>query len=504
MFAAKNIFIFLLLFTNVVFSQSLDSEFSQKKMREDLQVFKNIRNQSNSGLYKYRTKQQTDSIYNWAENQINNSSSYRDFFNIICNITDFEGSLHNDTDLPKNILKSLREETNGYFPYPIKWINGKWIVNFENEEIPLGSEIITINEEAIQNIIEDLYKYYTTDGFNLTGKRIGLNTHFSKYYRFNYGSVNYFTVEFKELSSDIIQSKTIKSVGYSEYYKNFRNRFSKPFDQNYYEDLTENQKYNFNKIDSSIAILTINTFAMGNETTEEHKKYKAFLDSTFIEIKNQKIANLIVDVRINGGGTDPNDILTYSYLTNRNFQENKKAWISFKKIPFLRYYNIKTPKFIRPLVVRKYNKELREIFPEEIDGKFYQNEQSDDHKIWNPNTNAFQGNIYLLVNPAVASAGSLFASMVAGNHNTTVIGEETMGGYFGHNGHTPFEYKLPNSKFITTFSIVNLEQDVAKRKNQIFGRGIIPDYEVSQTFDDYLKHCDTQLNFTIELIHEQK
>lgn len=188
------------------------------------------------------------------------------------------------------------------------------------------------------------------------------------------------------------------------------------------------------------------------------------MDSVFTAIKQNKIKNLIVDVRYNGGGTDPNDLVTYSYLTQRNFQENTQAWISFKKIPYLKYVYSKIPRFLRPLGVGKYNREFQKEFPEEKNGKYYQNASSSDHKIWKPNKNAFNGNIYLLISPRVASAGSLFAAMVAGNKNTVVIGDETMGGYYGHNGHTPLGYILPNSKIETFFSVVNLEQDVPKKR----------------------------------------
>ena len=93
--------------------------------------------------------------------------------------------------------------------------------------------------------------------------------------------------------------------------------------------------------------------------------------------------------------------------------------------------------------------------------------------------------------------------MLAGNENTITVGEETMGGYYGHNGHTSLEYKLPKSKIITQFSVVNLEQDVPKKDNQFQNRGIIPDYKVIQTYEDYLKQEDTQLKFVLELIEKQ-
>lgn len=495
-------FIFIAV-SNILFAQSINDTFSQKKMREDLEVFKNIRLKANSGLYKYRTKEQIDSIYHWAENEIEKSSTYLDFYNIICQLTNFEGSLHNDTKLPKKHLKNLRGESYGYFPYPIKWIQGKWIINYENGEIPLGSELVKINGVPFSEVIHNLYKYYTTDGQNTTGKNIGIRTHFSRFYRFNYGQQEKFQVTFKRHNSNSEEKKTIKSIGYSEYYKRFNNRHSKPFDQIYYADLKDNQKYKYEQIDSSTGLLTVYTFDMGNETTEEHKTYFAFLDSVFSKIKTKNIQNLIVDIRQNGGGTDPNDLVTYSYLTQRNFQENVQAWISFKKVPYLKYAYTKIPRFLRPLGVGKYNKMFQKDFYLEKNNRFYQGPLSNDHKIREPNKNAFTGNIYLLTSPAVASAGSLFAAMVAGNKNATVIGEETMGGYYGHNGHTPLGYILPKSKIETFFSVVNLEQDVPKKQNQVYDRGIIPDYEVSQTYEDYLNQKDTQKNFVLDLIKKK-
>lgn len=490
--------VLFILLSNIGFSQSIDADFSQKKMKKDLAVFKEIRLKANSGLYKYRTKEEIDSMYQWAGKEIEKSSSHRDFYNVISKLTDYEGSLHNETYLSDKAEQNVRSEKSGYFPFPIKWIEGKWIVNFENGAIPLGSEIVSINEIPFDEIISNTYKYYTTDGSNLTGKKIGIQTHFARYFRLNYGLKDQFSVAYKIHNAQEVATKTISSVSYSRYYTNFQNRYSKKFNV----DLPVNQKYSFIKIDSVTAKLTIYTFAMGDEKSNEHLKYVNFLDRTFIQLKMDTIKNLIVDVRQNAGGTDPNDIVTYSYLTQRNFQENKKAWVSFKKIPLLRYYNTAVPGFIRPFGVGKFNKEFQEIFPTEENKRYYQNENSTDHKIWNANENAFTGNVYLLVSPAVASAGSLFAAMVAGNENTTIVGEETMGGYYGHNGHSSLEYKLPKSKIVTQFSVVNLEQDVPKKESQIENRGIIPDYYVVQTYQDFLTQTDTQLNFVYDLIKQ--
>ena len=494
----------LIILSNIACSQSIDESFSQKKMRKDLEVFKNIRIEANSGLYKYRTEEQIDSIYKWADKEIGKSSTHRDFYNIICQLTNFEGSSHNKTYFSKKHLNNLKEETSGYFSYPIKWIDGKWLLNFDGGKIPLGSEIVEINDIPIAEIISNLYKYYTTDGENLTGKKVGIRGAFPKYFRLNYGLIEQFKVIYKLPGSDTIETTNLESIGYNDYKKNVNKMYSLPMDKFYYAESKDGKKYNYEQIDDSTGILTVYTFGMGNETTEEHKTYLAFLDSTFSNIKAENIKNLIVDIRYNGGGTDPNDLVTYSYLTQRNFQENKKAWISFEKIPQLKYVYTKVPRFLRPFGAGKYNKMFTEGFYVKKDNGLYQGPLSKDQEIREPNKNAFTGNIYLLISPQVASAGSLFAAMVAGNKNTIVIGEETLGGYYGHNGHTELGYILPKSKIETFFSVVNLEQDVPKKANQIYNRGIIPDFNIPQTFKDYLNQKDTQMEFAIRLIKKNQ
>jgi hypothetical protein len=493
--------LFFFIISNISFSQSIDDYFSQRKMQKDLEIFKNIRLKANSGLYKYRTKEQIDSIYNWAEKEINNLSTYRDFYNLISTLTDYEGSLHNNTFFPEKRFETIKKEYSGYFPFPVKIIENKVLLNFQTDKIPLGVEIVSINDRRISDIIPNTYKFYTTDGINKTGKQIGINGSFSKYYRYLFGLEKEFKISFKTKSLDTKKTVIVKSVGYSDYRKNFKNRHSKPFDRLQYEGPNKDEIYNYKQINKNTGILTVNSFDIGgNEEATEHKIYIKWLDSIFVNIKNIGIKNLIVDLRNNGGGTDPNDVITYSYLTSRKFQESKQVWINFNKIPLLKYYDSPIPAFLRPLGIGKFNRYFQKRFPTEKDGKYYISKETNEMKVREPNKNAFTGNIYLLISPRVASAGSLFSAMVAGNENTITIGEETMGGYYGHNGHTSFEYILPKSKIGIEFSIDNIEQDVPKKINQFYNRGIIPDYDVTQTYEDYLNQKDTQMDFTLDLI----
>ena len=177
--------------------QGLEAPFARDKMQEDLQLFQQIRDAANSGVYKYRSKAQIDSIYTWAFQALNTATTYRDFYNILWQITDFEGSLHNGLRLPSKLRKSLREEPGGYFPWPIKLVEGAPLMNSAKGPIPLGAELLSINGEALHSILPKLYKYYTTDGLNISGKCIGINDAFAYYYRLHYGPTEAFTVRYR-------------------------------------------------------------------------------------------------------------------------------------------------------------------------------------------------------------------------------------------------------------------------------------------------------------------
>ncbi len=490
----------LLLLINVQYTFSQIEILSSEKLLEELTIFKNIRETANSGLYKYRTKNQIDSIYNWAFSEIKKPLNTIDFYKIICQLTDFEGSLHNETSL-SNDVKIDFALSDGFFPFSVKLIQNNLVFNNNYCEIPLGSKIHKINEVEIGTILKKLNKYYTTDGYNLTGKSVGINSLFSVYYKYEFGTVDYFNIEYSEPFQTEIKKIAIKSSSNKKRYESFQNRHSKPLDSLYYSTI-KTDKYKFEIIDKKTAILTINTFNIGkNIKAKEHKIYKKYLENSFLKLKKDSIKNLIVDIRNNGGGTDPNDILLFSYLTNKPFRENKSAFINFHKIPFINYLITNDIK-LKEKECKEFESEIKNEFPNLINDKYFQNIKF--NKTISPKKNAFNGNIYLLISERVASAGSLFASLVESNTNATTIGIETMGGYYGHNGHSSLDYKLPYSKIIITFSIVNLEQDVINKGNQLLGRGVIPDIYKSQTLEEFIKNEDNIIQFTLKTIEDKK
>lgn len=455
-------------------------KLSKSQMIEDFQLFRSIFEAGNAGLYKYHTKDELDQLFDQNEAAISHQTSYREFYNLIWDVIDFSGSCHNTLHYPDSIDASLSARSI-FFPLPIKYIDGNLYTNTEHPEIPLGSKITRINGLTATEFTEQVSRFVSTDGHNKTGKYASMETDWLPFYVYlALGAQEIFDITYLTPEATT-ESTQLPAITYDEFYQLSRKRHSLPYESRHEADYSLQLKEN-------IAVLTVKTFVVGGPDSQEHEQYARFLDSTFSLLRTEKIEKLIVDIRGNGGGQDPNDLLLYSYLTARNFRENTTAHTLFTTVPFQDYYLYDDAEDLA--------EELREEHSIEKDGKFFQN--ADFNKIWKPKPLAFQGTIVVLIDPYVASAASLFAGLLKSDVGPIFIGEETLGGYYGHTGHIPMDYELPNSGLVLSFSIVDLEQDVVALKNEKYGDGIHPNIRVFQTLDDFLQHRDTELNFAIE------
>ncbi|MDF2191684.1 S41 family peptidase [Paraflavitalea sp. CAU 1676] len=456
----------------------------------DYDLYRTILEKAHAGLYKYHTKKQVDSVFNHYRRRIDASITLLDYYAYLSSILSYTGSLHDDVSLPENYLDQLKAPA-VYFPYPLKWVGGQLLVNIDGQEIPAGAAIVAIDGEPIKNILPRLYKYYTTDGHNISGKLTGIANSFPLYYRYEFGPRRSFKVSYLPYGARQVQHISLTPATYAEYTGLRKQRHSLPL------DTLADRRYSFQLIDRlSTAILTVNTFSLGGPQSEKHAAYKRFLRECFTTLQSKGVKHLVVDIRRNGGGSDPNDLLTFSYLARHPFKENREAYTLFQQVPFKQYYYTDDSTEVADLEAnfREEHNQLR-------GGKYYQDPAF--NKIWQPDSLAFQGKVYLLISPAVASAASLFASMVKSEGYATVIGEESMGGYYGHTGHNKVAYQLPLTRIDFSFSVVDLLQYVQPTPGIRFGDGIIPDTIVFPSQKDFLANEDNVLQYTLDLISHQ-
>jgi hypothetical protein len=459
-------------------------------LRQDFDLFRSLYEAANPSLYQYRSRQQLDSAFAAARRGLTDSTTLLGFYGLLYGITAYTGSLHSDNYLPAKADSALLAST-GFFPYPVQLLAGRLRLNTQAAPPPLGSELVRVNGHAVTELRTRLGIFATTDGYNQTGKDYLLSTHFARYYYLAYGPCATFRLTYRQPYHADTAQLVVAAVPYATYAQRYEQRHSAPLE-------TELPPYQLAFIDSlRTALLTVNTFELGSPDELSHQRYARFLDSAFRELRSRPtVRRLILDVRRNSGGDDPNDMLLFSYLATHRYRENRRAFASFRQVPYPAY-------FVEDTLGDRA--ELEQTLADEHGparrGRYWLKPQ--ERPYWHPSPLAFRGQVYLLVGPAVASAGSLFASLVRSQRGPIVLGQETMGGYYGHTGHTPVTYELPNTHIRVKFSIIALEQDVRRRRRFPKGRGVMPDYEVTPDLADFLTNQDATLRATLRLIQQQ-
>lgn len=248
---------------------------------------------------------------------------------------------------------------------------------------------------------------------------------------------------------------------------------------------TNNRDLKFIEKDSSIALLKIRHFDLGNP--------KRFYEESFNKMQLNKTKTLIIDLRNNPGGAIKEIANLYSYLSDSTyvfidqFQVTSKTTL-IEKTPFN-----KSPLLIKILITPFYAPVV--FFKTHIkeDGNYYStNSQSKPKAI---NKNAFKGKVYVMINGGTFSAASIISSNLKGSKRATFVGEETGGAYNGSVAGIMPTIKLPNSEIKITIGLLVVAPFY---KTPLEGRGIFPDKEIIPTLADYATGKDPELNWVLE------
>ncbi|MEP7257938.1 MAG: S41 family peptidase, partial [Flavitalea sp.] len=181
----------------------------------------------------------------------------------------------------------------------------------------------------------------------------------------------------------------------------------------------------------------------------------------------------------NGGGDAGISTLLTQYLVDKKFKVADSLYAIKRSTVFRRHVRFQPIYWLMMTsVTRKHS-----------DGKFHFG-YFERHYFRPKKKNHFDGNIYILTGGNSFSATTLFIEKLKGQHNVTVIGEETGGGSYGNTAWLIPELTLPITKLrigLPKFRMV-MRQDLQKE-----GRGIMPDIYVSPTPADIRRGIDVKV-----------
>ena len=332
-----------------------------------------------------------------------------------------------------------------------------------------------------QDMIKKMFGYLVQDGYEDNVNYIRLSTGFPFFHRNIFGIYKNYSVQYidstgRERKTSLplfgLTEDTLKKI------KNFP-----PIKQKH---LTRKEKLeNVRSLTTKdgIATMTINTFAGGNHL-------KGFFRRSFKTIRKNNIQNLVIDIRANGGGDISNYVSLAKYIRNTNFKvADTAAAISKSFAPYTKY--IKSGFF--------NNIGLFLLTKKGSDGRYHFG-YWEKHRIKPKDKDHYTGNVYVLTNGLTFSASSLFCNAVKGQHNVTLVGENTGGGWHGNSGIMIPDITLPNTKLRVRLPVFRLVQ-----YNHIIktGTGVIPDIYVGPTVESSRKDIDRKMEFVKQLIKEK-
>ncbi len=468
-------------------------------LQEDFHLLRRVLTETHPGLYRYTSRESMNRKIDSLSSMLGKPMAFYDFYAmtsaLIADIRCAHTHVLPTEDLENYYLNNIKS-----LPYLIFYIDGKYFVTVNGTRdtmVKPGFELLRINNQTMRSVRTRILRHIWADGYNETLKtKTTSEAFFPLFYYLFVERGEVFQLTFKDLQGkEIVVSANAQKFSETQslYLKNEVNReiLKAVVPRNRLEK-KKGWRLEIRKNDG-IGVLRINGFGGGNSEQEAKLKMRSFLENCMKKLDDQKVRDLIIDLRHNGGGWDIQGVELFTYLMKEPARCYKRLHSISDSTEFLRFSDLS------PENIRKLKAELK---PEE-DGTFSVIEEfSEQLRLQQPKPNRFKGRVYILANGGSASTTSEFIAYAKSTKTAIVIGEEAGGAYEGGNGGSFMNFRLPHSGFSIGTPLLYYENQV--NEPELKGRGTIPDYPVPYVIEDIVKGIDTQLNFTLELIKKTR
>jgi C-terminal processing protease CtpA/Prc len=459
--------------------------FRQADLQSDFNFLRKALEETHPGLYRYTSKEvmtaRLDSFYR----QVKDNMPFYDYYKLLSALVSNVRCSHS-VILPEGDWQGFTNKGQQFFPFAQHTINDRMYVTLNettDTSIKPGYEIMSINGMPIGQVYRIIFAHVWGDGYLESLKRQTLNNGFFPFFYYLYvDRPSQYLVTFKDLSGKPV-SITVPALTNKDMQTNaLSNPVNKEILRLYGGKKTD-RDFRILK-DSNTVIMKIKGFG-GNADGGLDK----YLEKSMKKLKDEKIGNLVIDLRYNGGGWDSSGVLLFTYLISKPSVYYRRHHTITDSSEYIKYSDI--PKE----TLANLHNELKK----EPDGTFsLQPQYTAGLPLQYPKTNHYTGKIYFLMNGGSGSTTSEFIAAAEGNDLGVFIGEESGGCHEGGNGGTFLHLKLPVTKISVTTPLVYY--DNGGKPAAVKGRGTMPDYPVWDDMQLLLVGRDAQLEFVKKLI----
>ncbi len=514
-------FIYVFVVINIIYSCKSQQKFNTKitskhapqELRKDLEIVQNSLENNHPGVYWYINKKDLDFKFDSLKNSLNDSLTPLQFYREIAHVVAAVKCGHTRIAYPGISLNKFQKDSvkkAGLKPlsqlYYFVDSNRIFVesVNKIELKIPLkGAEIIAIDGNSASEIIKKAQSLFTSDGYNKTFYKRVIERSFDAYYYLNYGKRDSSKLTLKRADSTYYYVlKTIKpvkeekkSLKPEEVSKNkIANKKNKKIKrENFYKGVDDFGKplldLKYDSVLNSTAIITVKSFSF------DHSNFNKFFKESFKELKDKDIQHLILDLRNNGGGNLMACNRLFRYLYDQPHKFNGKAYMNHSFFHSIKYEDTKPVLKATKIITLPISL---------ITGIFLTHKDSIGKYGFLPTTalkkpleNVFKKDLIVLINGYSFSATSLLSANLQEVKRGIFVGQESGGGYNQCTaGSIPF-LNLPNTglKLRLPLKVIQITN-----KRELYGRGVFPEYEVKESFEDVLVKRDVMIEKAKSLI----
>jgi peptidase S41-like protein len=466
-------------------------KYSPRELQKDYDVFQGALEESHPGLYWYTPKDTMDHYFDWGRQQIADSLTEPQFRKVLSYVLARMDCGHTTVRSSKKYSKyldTLRNEK--FFPLSPKLWDDTAVVaanlNRRDTVLKRGTVIEAIDHKSIKEITDTLFKFISSDGYNLTHKCQSVSNRgvFGSLYTNVYGLANRYAVDYLDTNG---ARHTVVVPVYDPSRDTTNRAAIRRFIRPTRKEMKRSgiQSTRSLRIDTAnrIAFLDVNSFGKGYHL-------KKFFKQSFRQVNKDRLQYLVVDVRGNGGGNVTNSTLLSKYLVSERFKVCDSLYAINRNSRYKKYID----KYF-------FNRLFMMVFTHKKGDGRYHFTYFEKHHFKPKQKNHFDGKTYVLIGGNSFSATTLFVNSVIRQDNVTVVGEETGGGSYGNTAWLIPDVKLPETKLQFRLPLFRLVMDKTRPKT---GHGIFPEVEVKPTVEAIRRNEDYKLKKVMEMIKQDQ
>jgi hypothetical protein len=470
---------------------SVSKKYSPQELQKDFSIFRQLLEEEHPGLTWYTPADSMQYFFNLGASQLKDSMTEVEFRYLLSYITSKIKCGHTTVRSSKNFMRTNDTLRNRQFPLNIKFWKDTAVVTLnlhrKDQQLSRGSIITAINGRPIQQIIDSLFQFLSTDGYNVTHKYQTLSNRgvFSNMYLSRFGYSSSFRI-------DIIDTLGKAKTVVLPIYRPIRDsavrigEFPQPP-----RKLTrrERRKLTLQGARSLNIDPELHTAFMNLNTFTPDARLPSFLSRSFRKMKQQDIQNLVIDLRGNGGGSVTNSNLLTRYLVQKPFKIADTLFALKRNSSYGKYQEKRFFNWMFLQLMTRKRKDGLFHFPL-YEKKFFKPKKK----------NHFNGQVYILSGGNSFSASTLVMQALRAQENVTIVGEESGGAAYGNNAWLIPDVTLPNTGVRFRLPLFRLVIDKDEQK----GYGVQPEVFAPPTREKIMRNVDFKLEKVLELIKEKQ